>query len=103
MRLLRTGGREESFALPDVYERVERLLSALRDLARADRVKIDDTLRARDTVSIVNEALAHLATYHRRPAVVRRGDRLFHEDRNLLLYYQNRIDCLGLVEPEMMA
>jgi hypothetical protein len=28
--------------------------------------------------------------------VVRRGDRLLHEDRNLLLYYQNRIDSLGI-------
>jgi glycerol-3-phosphate O-acyltransferase len=103
MRLLRTGGREESFALPDVYERVDRTLSALRDLAAADRVKLDESLRRRDTVSIVSEALAHLATYHRRPAVLRRGDRLFHEDRNLLLYYQNRVECLGLVDPEVVA
>ena len=32
---------------------------------------IDDTLARRDTASIVNEALAHLASYHRRPAVMR--------------------------------
>ena len=37
------------------------------------------------------DALVHLSSYHRRPAVERRGDRLFHVDRNLLLYYRNRL------------
>ena len=42
------------------------------------------------------EALAHLKSYHRTPALIRKGDRLFHTDRNLLLYYQNRLDGFGL-------
>jgi len=44
----------------------------------------------------VGDALAHLKSYHRRPALIRRGDRLFHEDRNLLLYYHNRLTGFGL-------
>lgn len=101
-RLLRTGGRDESFLLPDVYDRADRLLIALRELAADDKLTLDDTLKRRDTVSVVSEALAHLATYHRVPAVKRRGDRLFHEDRNLLLFYQNRIEGLGLVDRGML-
>jgi len=95
-RLLRTGGRDESLAVTEVYERVDRELATLRRLANEGKVRLDESLSHRDTVAIVNEALAHLASYHRKPAVVRRGDRLFHEDRNLLLYYQNRLDKLGL-------
>jgi hypothetical protein len=75
----------------------------LREYAAAGRVHLDKTLSQRDTASIVNEALAHLASYHRRPAARRRGDRLFHEDRNLLLYYQNRIAGLGLLGEEATA
>jgi glycerol-3-phosphate O-acyltransferase len=102
-RLLRTGGREESLAVTEVYDRLDRELLVLRRIAGRGEVRIDDTLARRDTASIVNEALAHLASYHRRPAVMRRGDRLFHEDRNLLLYYQNRIDKLGLPEMEKVT
>ncbi|MGC3996453.1 MAG: 1-acyl-sn-glycerol-3-phosphate acyltransferase [Anaeromyxobacter sp.] len=95
-RLLRTGGREPSFPAVEVHERTARLLEGLRRAAAAGQVRLDDTLRDRDAGAVVASALAHLASYHRRPAVVRRGDRLFHEDRNLLLYYQARIDSLGL-------
>jgi glycerol-3-phosphate O-acyltransferase len=102
-RLLRTGGRENSLAVTEVYDRLDRDLSRLRQHADAGRVRLDETLAQRDTASIVNEALAHLASYHRRPAARRRGDRLFHEDRNLLLYYQNRIAGLGLIDEEEAA
>ncbi|MBI5507431.1 MAG: 1-acyl-sn-glycerol-3-phosphate acyltransferase [Deltaproteobacteria bacterium] len=95
-KLLRTGGKETSFSAIEVYERLERLLDQLRRLAADGRLWLDDTLAKKDTVAVANDALAHLMSYHRHPAVVRRGDRLFHEDRNLLLYYHNRLDSLGL-------
>jgi hypothetical protein len=56
-----------------------------------NRLRLDETTKNKDTVAVVSEALAHLNCYHRRPALTRRGDRLFHVDRNLLLYYQNRL------------
>jgi glycerol-3-phosphate O-acyltransferase len=96
-RLLRTGGAEESMPLTEAYRRVERMLESLRAAAAAGRVRLDGSLGRKDTVALVNEALAHLKSYHRQPALARRGDRLFHIDRNLLLYYQNRLDGLGLV------
>ncbi|MBI5528666.1 MAG: 1-acyl-sn-glycerol-3-phosphate acyltransferase [Deltaproteobacteria bacterium] len=90
-RLLRTGGAEESIPLADAYARVERSLAGLRARADGGAVRLDESLTAKDIVALVNEALAHLRSYHRQPALERRGDRLFHIDRNLLLYYQNRV------------
>ncbi len=90
-RLLRTGGPEESFSLQETYNRVAQALKTARELSQEGRARLCDTLSSKDTVAVVSEALAHLGSYHRRPALLRRGDRLFHGDRNLLLYYQNRL------------
>jgi glycerol-3-phosphate O-acyltransferase len=95
-RVLRTGGQEESIPIPEAYTRVDRFLGKLREFAQNRRVRLDDSLKRKDTGAIVGDALAHLKSYHRRPALVRRGDRLFHVDRNLLLYYHNRLTGFGL-------
>lgn len=95
-RVLRTGGSEESIPMTEAYNRVDRILGTLRDLEQKNCVRLDDSLRGKDTGAIVGDALAHLKSYHRRPALLRRGDRLFHEDRNLLLYYHNRLTGFGL-------
>ena len=95
-RVLRTGGPEESLPLTEAYDRVDRTLGTLRDLEKACRLRLDESLKGRDTGAIVGDALAHLKSYHRRPALTRRGDRLFHVDRNLLLYYHNRLTGYGL-------
>jgi glycerol-3-phosphate O-acyltransferase len=94
-RLLRGVGSEESFSLADVYRSVEDTLETVQQLNRRGKVRIDDIVARNDPVAVVSEALAHLGTYHRKPALVRRGDRLFHVDRNLLLYYQNRLAGIG--------
>lgn len=90
-RLLRTGGADESLPLREAHERVDRTLTLLRALAADDRIKLDETVAGSDATKVVDEGLAHLGCYHHRPAVERRGDRLFHVDRNLLLFYQNRL------------
>ena len=99
-RLLRTGGTDDSMPLPDAYRRIDRAMKALRLLEREDRIILDETARSKDTVFMASEALAHLKAFHRHPALVRRGDRLFYEDRNLLLFYQNRLTGFGLKELE---
>jgi len=95
-RLLRVGGVEESLVMQEVYQRVESTLKQVRKLGQSGGIKLDDTLQNKDTVAVVSEALAHLGSYHRHPTLERRGDRLFHDDRNLLLYYQNRLDGFQL-------
>ncbi|NMB74637.1 MAG: hypothetical protein GYA21_05850 [Myxococcales bacterium] len=91
-RLLRTGGKESSLALPQAYARLEHTLKTLRHMEAEGRLRLEHTLKERDVVAVMSDALAHLGGYHRRAALVRRGDRLFHEDRNLILYYQNRLE-----------
>jgi len=95
-RVLRTGGPQQSVPMTEAYSRVDRVLETLREYAQDNRVRLDDSLKKKDTGAIVGDALAHLKSYHRRPALVRRGDRLFHVDRNLLLYYHNRMTGFGL-------
>ena len=95
-RLLRSGGARESLPLPEAYERVERTRETLSRLDQQGRLRLDDTVKRKDPVAVVSEALAYLKSYHRTPAVTRSGDRLQHRDRNLLFYYQNRLDGFGL-------
>jgi glycerol-3-phosphate O-acyltransferase len=95
-RVLRTGGSEESILMQEAYSRVDRTLGILREFEQDHRLRLDASLKQKDTGAVVGEALAHLKSYHRRPALLRRGDRLFHIDRNLLLYYHNRLTGFGL-------
>jgi glycerol-3-phosphate O-acyltransferase len=90
-RLLRAGAAEESLHLPEVYRRLDQVLGQLVQLRDAGKLKLDQALTRRDSVALVGQALAHLGSYHRRPALYRRGDRLFSGDRSLLLYYGNRL------------
>jgi glycerol-3-phosphate O-acyltransferase len=87
-RVLRTGGEAASFPMPDVHLEVECLLAALR--ARGDGPRLHAPPGA-DAEAIVHDGLRYFATYHTQPAAARRGDRVFHVDRNLLLYYGNRL------------
>ena len=95
-RVLRTGGPEESIPMTEAYSRVDRTLGTLREFEQDNRLRLDESIRGKDTGAVVGDALAHLKSYHRRPALLRRGDRLFHIDRNLLLYYHNRLTGFGL-------
>jgi len=97
-RLLRSGGTQASMPLPDTYRRFNRYLKVLQKRAQKGEVRLDETLQGRDTIAMVSDALAHLKEYHINPVMERRGDRLFHHDRNLILYYQNRLPNLE-VEP----
>ena len=102
IRLVRAGGQHEDVEMVEVYEVVERLLGELRALALSGGVRLDprlDRLRAEDVVA---EGMRHFASYHTTPAVTRKGDRLFASDRNLLFYYQNRVEGYGVwPEPEI--
>jgi glycerol-3-phosphate O-acyltransferase len=88
-RLLRTGGATASYAMPELHSEVARVREALR---RSDHgPRLGSVVERGDVQEIVADALKHFATYHTRPAARRRGDRVFHEDRNLLLFYGNRL------------
>lgn len=88
-RLLRTGGKTASFPMREVHQEVERVLGVLRQLD--GKLRLDPLLQAGDIQAVVTDALTAFELYHTHPAGQRRGDRVFHGDRNLLLYYSNRL------------
>ena len=88
-RLLRTGGSESSFEVSELALEVERLVGSLRGLSGGPR--LGEELEQHDARLIVDDALRHFKTYHTQPALVRRGERVIHRDRNLLYYYANRL------------
>jgi glycerol-3-phosphate O-acyltransferase len=102
LRLLRTGGTEDDLELRSVYRETERLVGALRELAQQGRVRLSTAL-AGSAEDVVAHALAHYALYHTRPAAERRGDRVVPRDRNLILYYQNRLEGYGLGKRPCLA
>lgn len=95
-RLLRTGGDTPAFSVTEVHAETDRLLQAIRALDRGPR--LSEQLHEGDVPKIVADALAHFGIYHTRPAAERRGDRIFHDDRNLLFYYGNRLEGYELAD-----
>ncbi|MCC6995078.1 MAG: 1-acyl-sn-glycerol-3-phosphate acyltransferase [Deltaproteobacteria bacterium] len=87
-RLLRTGGRSPSVTATDLARETERVIGALSRSTRGPR--LSDELSS-DPAAVVDDALRAFGSYHTHAAAVRRGDRVFHENRNLLLYYGNRL------------
>lgn len=96
LRLLRTGGSEEDLELSAVYRETDRLLSDLRALAKEGRIRLDTLLENAAPEDVVSDGLSKFAIFHTRAAAMRRGDRIVPSDRNLLLYYQNRLEGYGL-------
>jgi glycerol-3-phosphate O-acyltransferase len=85
-----------SFAEPDVQRAIGRALADLARLESQGAIRLGTELGALDASHVVARALATFATYHRRPVIERRGDRIVVGDPALLLYYKNRLDGYGL-------
>ena len=93
-RLLHTGGECASFTMAELHTETARLLETLKAMPAGPRLWRE--LARGDIQDIVTDALVHYEIYHRQTAALRRGDRVFHEDRNLLLFYANRLEGYGL-------
>ncbi len=94
-RLLRTRGGVDSLPLADVHQAVRALLERLRDADDSGRIRLTPLVRTGEVSDIVADALRLFGTYHTRPVLQRRGDRVFPEDMNLLYYYHNRLTGYG--------
>ncbi len=92
VRLLRMGGGSESIEMREVHRETRRVLSELTGLARRGGIRLGHQLENAEPEDVVADALRHFAIYHTRAAASRRGDRIFATDRNLLFYYQNRLE-----------
>lgn len=95
-RFLRGGGETESLTFGEAARAVEALRDRLAAMARDGQLRLDERVRLLEAGDLILHALRALGTYHSRPALERRGDRLFSRDRNLLYYYRNRLEGYGL-------
>ncbi len=92
LRLIRVGGPHDNFDQREVYRETDRLLQELRGLERRGGIRLAPHIRDAAADEIVADGLRHFAIFHSQPAAERRGDRIFAVDRNLLFYYQNRLE-----------
>jgi len=96
-RLLRTGDDGTGVTVAELSRRVGQLWEHLDARAARGEIALDPHVVASgDAPAIVQSALRHFGTYHTHPVLYRRGDRVFTEDMNLLLYYSNRLRGYGL-------
>ncbi|TNF25164.1 MAG: hypothetical protein EP329_23575 [Deltaproteobacteria bacterium] len=96
-RLLRTGDEGTGVTVSSLTRHVGQVWDVLSKMARDGKITLDDkSVGSGDAQVIVQSALRHFGTYHTRPVLARRGDRVFTEDMNLLLYYSNRLRGYGL-------
>lgn len=97
-RLLRTGGAYESVAVTDLTTRLRHLLGAVESLVAEGRVRLDEDLQGLAPEDVLAHALRYFGTYHSKPAIRRRGNRLFAEHMNLLYFYSNRLEGYDIEE-----
>lgn len=95
-RLLRTAGDGTGIEMAGLLRRVGAVLDAIGALRAEGRIAAAGSVAGRDAQEVVGHALRHFATYHAKPVLMRRGDRVFAEDMNLLYFYRNRLRSYGL-------
>lgn len=95
-RWLRTGGTVESISLGEAAKAVDELVARLKELESAGKIRLSKRVRERNGQDLLLIALRGFGTYHDTPALERKGDRIYHQDRNLLYYYRNRLVNYGL-------
>jgi len=96
IRLLRMGGMVSDFPISELLRELDTLMSQLRALEMASRIRLADELMHATADDIWTDAARHFQTYHQEPVLTRRGDRVFVNSRALLFYYQNRLEGYGL-------
>jgi glycerol-3-phosphate O-acyltransferase len=92
IRLIRAGGVKEDVTLQELYHEVGILVSELIELANKEQIRLSPDVKNERADDIVDDALKHFSIFHSKKAAVRKGDRVFPEDRQLLFYYANRLE-----------
>ena len=97
-RFLRSLGPETSLPVDQLLATLQRLLDELGALADDGGIQLGRVVSSRRAEDVLNHAIRRLQTYHTRPVIERRGDRLHVGDANLLLFYRNRLEGYGLLD-----
>lgn len=102
-RFLRAMGPDKGLALDLVRSDLQRLLAELAEREASGRLRLEPGLASRDPDLVMHQALATFRTYHPKPVLERRANRIVVGDPNLLFYYRNRLDGHGLLgSPSML-
>jgi len=96
-RLLRTEGDGAGLEMGRLADRVRRVALEIDGRVKKGEMRMDQICASLDPMTIISDALRHFGSYHSHAVLSRRGDRVFSEDMNLLLYYANRLRNYGLV------
>ncbi|HEY6562495.1 MAG TPA: 1-acyl-sn-glycerol-3-phosphate acyltransferase [Polyangiaceae bacterium] len=103
-RLLRSLGPELGIPVSEVTHQLAAALLELGRLADRGAISFASDVSKRDAQSVLRQALATFATYHRVPIVEQRGDTIHVLDPGLLFYYRNRLEGYGLLgAPDMLG
>jgi glycerol-3-phosphate O-acyltransferase len=89
--LLRTGGKEDTLPMREVFETMNNLMELLKEKVKQGEIAMDHDLQDARIEDIFEDAVKHFKSYHKKVVLVRKGDRLYPTDRNLLYYYHNRL------------
>jgi glycerol-3-phosphate O-acyltransferase len=95
-RFLRDASVDTSFPMVEIYKELDKTLDVVKKMEAQGRLILSSTPHDGDASEVLDKALKLFSSYHTKPALERRGDRLFPEDMNLLYFYRNRLWGYGL-------
>ncbi|MBD91151.1 MAG: hypothetical protein CL940_12515 [Deltaproteobacteria bacterium] len=95
-RMLRDAGGGIGVPMSEVADAVGRVLERSRQLSASGALRLGSSVAGREAPEVIADALRHFGVYHSRPVAVRRGDRVFADEMNLLYYYRNRLHGYGI-------
>ncbi|MCZ7585994.1 MAG: hypothetical protein M5R36_23200 [Deltaproteobacteria bacterium] len=84
-RFLREAAYDISLPMVDIYRDLERIVRNVQKLGARGRLRPSPMLAQGDVEAIVDKALWLFSSYHTKPVLRRRGDRLFPGDMNLFV------------------
>jgi glycerol-3-phosphate O-acyltransferase len=96
-RFLRSLDPDVSLPFDEVRQEAGRLVQELLERADAGRLRVSEAVRSKDVASLIADALQAFSTYHSKPVITRAGSQLYVGDAELIFYYRNRLDGLGLL------
>lgn len=95
-RLLFTGGEKEYYTVDEVLEPLKEIMVQLRELEKNNEIFIDERLKEADAEVILNHALKRFRVYHTKPAIIKKNEKIYINNCNLIYYYNTRLMDYGI-------
>ncbi|WP_372370579.1 1-acyl-sn-glycerol-3-phosphate acyltransferase [Candidatus Uabimicrobium sp. HlEnr_7] len=95
-RLLFTGGEKEYYTVDEVLEPLKVFMVELRKLEEKNEIFIDERLKDADAEVILNHALKRFRVYHNKPSIIKKNEKIYINNCNLIYYYNTRLMDYGI-------